>query len=426
MDKKHNKHIFQKIKKRTLVSGVKRAVSLVLCFALVLTAMPIIEIKDDGGIVVKFGLIDATEKVANAASSEYSPTLRGSAASVTLTSYNDILAYAQGGTWTVGGTSYSGYDPGDTVTLDLSDAQTIDSSFLGIGTSSNPFSGTLIIAGGANGIGGDSAFLTYKASLFNYISESTTILDDSNNPCYIKLTSGSSSLPLFADHVIGDGNSSTKAEWKFYISGSNVTSGGIIGTIGTSDSSKAACVSATVKDGTSGCTVSSSENAGVICRTLEVNSSLDLTIEAGTSSETTPTLKQTSISTTAANSHAGGLIGEMKTGSALTLKSNLSFASARTISAKGGVAYAGGLVGKCCGTVDLKETNEDPNTGETTITYYPYTDIYTSVINGSTTGGAGGAFGYYEATGEAAFDLENEYKITAVKLGGKKLRWFYR
>ena len=300
MDRRNNikNIIWNKFKNRRVRAALKRTVSLLVTFALILTAVPIVNFKDDGDINVKFGLFEATEQKVEAANvSPYNPHIRATKGEVTITKYDDLLQYASG-QMSVDGEQ--GYHPEDTINLTISDiSMTIVSDFQGIGTSANPFAGTLKIMDGNSGTGGDSSRVSFQAPLFNYISESARICDASNNPCAIALSSGGTSTPLFANHVIGCakdtesaennedttentvssgniedagntvssgniediGNTETAANWKFILNGGGV-SGGIFGTIGSS--SLPADIDITVIDNTNGNTISSSGNAGVI------------------------------------------------------------------------------------------------------------------------------------------------------------------
>ena len=254
----------------------------------------------------------------------------------------------------------------DVLNISINEGSVVtDDGFVSLGTSSAPFSGTIKVPSA-----GVDVFHLFDCPLFDYVSTDFRITGAgaikimrervNEDPDEGVLTSGS----LFANHVVAGTNS---ASWNIvllpYDGEGNESSSykGVIGDI-------AANANVTVNfTNTSAIPVSSSDNVGLICGTLNAGATLAVTT-AGSGAD---------LSVTSTGGHAGGLVGEMKSGSILKFNSdNNSKVTAVTSSA----GYAGGVVGVA---------------NNITVQYAAGITDYT--VSGSVTGstGAGGIFGSY-------------------------------
>ena len=345
----------------------KRIIALLIVVAMVSGLLPMPIITNDGEDSGLFGFKTTLVAKADASNGD-------------LTSYADVSAYAA---------LYSA-DPAahqnDTIIIDFNQQDTILSDFTGIGTSEYPFSGTIKIANVSGDDGGASTFMLLQAPLFDYIADTAQIVDANINPCTLYLTPATLganetfTIPLFANHVVGQGNTTSKVvNWSIRIGGSNARSS-VIGDLiaGTvNDSPCAPYVNLTFYNVNA--SVSGTSNLGLVCNSID-SGELELTLSNGA--------ECSSISTTAGN--AGGLVGNMESGTTLTIDSDITYSSKREIETSDG--YAGGVVGSCKGTVVFGN--------------HTYTDSQeTTLITGST--GAGGLFGYLELVSDYTINLDN-------------------
>lgn len=226
--------------------------------------------------------------------------------------------------------------------------------FASIGTATNPFKGTITLTGASL-----ATFFLLKP-FFGFVDQSTRILDESGNIrnikflCSMGYTGDSYTMPVdyvFANTVVNPSSVTTQMECSVELmcvsaaSGENVKEkdiSGIIGTIGTTD--KSASVKVNLKNNglVSGTNyivdVTGAGSIGLLCGTMNKDSVLTANIITGGAN--------TEYNVTSTDGAAGGLVGEMKQGSALVIPTNenVGFQSVQhKITAK---TYAGNLVGK--------------------------------------------------------------------------------
>lgn len=256
--------------------------------------------------------------------------------------------------------------------------------FVSIGTSENPFSGTINVPSA-----GVDIFHLFDCPLFNYVSTDFNITGAgtvkimrervSETPDDGVLTSGS----LFANHVTAGTN---PANWSISLlayDGEGNESSAYASLIG--DIAAGANVTV-VFTNTSAIPVSGSAATGLICGDLGAGATLAVTT-AGSGA---------ALSVTSTGGHAGGIVGNMGTGS--TLKFNTANLS-RVTSVTSSAGYAGGIVG---------------NAENITVEYAAGITDYT--VSGSVSGttGAGGLFGRYLNTDAAeTFDMLNTFAVTS-------------
>ena len=206
------------------------------------------------------------------------------------------------------------------------DVSSVADQFLGLGNSSAPFAGNLIFNGDAE------ASLTLSRPLFNYLSsQATCTVNNSANGGYLQLTDNNAEGALLAK-VLTDGG--TGSEWKIavYNSRAEDVQPYSVPIIGSMEAGSAMTLS--VKDGY--WYPVQAENAGLLCGSMGENAQLTLEHYEQI------TAKETEYFVMATSGAAGGLVGKMGKGTALTVKPDLSF-SEKTIQAAGG---AGDLVGE--------------------------------------------------------------------------------
>lgn len=206
------------------------------------------------------------------------------------------------------------------------DVSSVADQFLGLGSSSYPFAGNLIFNGDAE------ASLTLSRPLFNYLSsQATCTVNNSANGGYLQLTDNNAEDALLAKVLTGGG---TGSEWKIavYNSRAEDVQPYSVPIIGTMEAGSAMTLS--VKDGY--WYPVQAENAGLLCGSMGENAQLTLEHYGQI------TAKETEYFVMATSGAAGGLVGKMGKGAALTVKPDLSFPE-KTIQAAGG---AGDLVGE--------------------------------------------------------------------------------
>lgn len=206
------------------------------------------------------------------------------------------------------------------------DVSSVADQFLGLGSSSAPFAGNLIFNGDAE------ASLTLSRPLFNYLSsQAACTVNNSANGGYLQLTDNNAEGALLAKVLTGGG---TGSEWKIAVYNSRAEdvqpySVPIIGAM-----EAGSTMTLSVKDGY--WYPVQAENAGLLCGSMGENAQLTLEHYEQI------TAKETEYFVMATSGAAGGLVGKMGKGAALTVKPDLSF-SEKTIQAAGG---AGDLVGE--------------------------------------------------------------------------------
>lgn len=206
------------------------------------------------------------------------------------------------------------------------DVSSVADQFLGLGSSGAPFAGNLIFNGDAE------ASLTLSRPFFNYLSsQATCTVNNSANGGYLQLTDNNGEGALLAKVLTGGG---TGSEWKIavYNSRAEDVQPYSVPIIGSMEAGSAMTLS--VKDGY--WYPVQTENAGLLCGSMGENAQLTLEHYEQI------TAKETEYFVMATSGAAGGLVGKMGKGAALTVKPDLSFPE-KTIQAAGG---AGDLVGE--------------------------------------------------------------------------------
>ncbi len=206
------------------------------------------------------------------------------------------------------------------------DVSSVADQFLGLGSSSAPFAGNLIFNGDAE------ASLTLSRPLFNYLSsQAACTVNNSANGGYLQLTDNNAEGALLAKVLTGGG---TGSEWKIsvYNSRAEDVQPYSVPIIGSMEAGSAMTLS--VKDGY--WYPVQAENAGLLCGSMGENAQLTLEHYEQI------TAKETEYFVMATSGAAGGLVGKMGKGAALTVNPDLSFPE-KTIQAAGG---AGDLVGE--------------------------------------------------------------------------------
>ena len=318
---------------------------------------------------------------------------------VTISSSADLVRYAQaynsGNTFDYGGgtvrvcSQYDQLNMGIGTYLDL-----VTTEYPGIGTVNRPFKGSLYSSSGYEVFIKDQPFFNYVSTDFvlsDTLKIFRVIVKDSD-------TSTKMTEPLFAAHVAAGASA---ANWTIISSdiakATNATArsvfedvesfgavienidGGVVNLNYKDDNSAVATIGGTAYD----------DNIGFVAGTLAAGTTLNVTLNSG----------KTGLSVVTNGGHAGGIVGEMGSGSTLKIMTtNLTGVTAVTTTDNS--SYAGGIVGKnVFGTVN---TNNN---------VYDISPSAAVTITGKS--GAGGLFGFYQndETGEdVTFTLE-KYNI---------------
>lgn len=261
-----------------------------------------------------------------------------------------------------------------------------------IGTVDKPFAGKITINLGQ----GNTQNMEVDEPLFDYIYDSVDIANINDNqetegyePTQIlnlvrnnDVASGETK-PLFSNHVVHDTVlSSFPSKWHF-IAGGTGSYSGIIGTVGTELDNTVVNLDLTINNTSS--TIQADDNAGFVCGKIKNGATVNVELNAASTGTVT--------TVTSDNGNAGFYVGEMCQGSTLNVVRNsvieVSYAG-RTVTGK---EYAGGLVGKNDqGTVIIKNTAEGAEE--------VYDALGTIVATNSSSGAAGGVFGYYKVTAD--------------------------
>lgn len=244
--------------------------------------------------------------------------------------------------------------------------------FLSLGTEDYPFAGSITIEGTV------SHDLNIDQPLFDYVYDYVEVKStDEDRNVVIQPTAGGTDA-VFANHVLHDDGSKTEAvygtgtgqkspaNWVIEIDkfkSNEYKHGSIIGTMESGSEATVELKNNYKAD------VESATNAGVICGTVDTGAKLTVASITGSDMK----------SVTANAGHAGGLVGEMKSGSTLTVSGTSFVSPTATIEAKGNNHYAGGLIGY---------------NDQATVTL---TNGYTAIKNTvKGVAGAGGLYGYYK------------------------------
>ena len=199
--------------------------------------------------------------------------------------------------------------------------------FLGLGSESFPFSGSISNAGGT----GDASTMILPGSLFNYISDKASV---SSIILVADKAPTADSVPLLAWNVVHSddgsaGNWNIKIQTKKPSDNSSTASAGVIGVLGADAKVAITIGELTVSDGIQ--PISSGDGyRGAICNEIQTSSSLTFNYTENSLYEVKSN-----------NSDAGGIVGHMASGASLTI--NGTGEISQTVTATNG--NAGGIVG---------------------------------------------------------------------------------
>lgn len=389
---------------------LRRISAFVIAAAVMTTGMPMQQIADnmpDLDIISKIsGLIpDAAMKAAAA-----EPQHRDTAKDINIASGADLVAY-------VNGTLEGGYNEKDNITITISDSSYNLKGFVGIGTAEYPFAGTITIGQASNTAPyGDLTKLTWEnSSLFNYVTTDAVITNgntsDSDKPVYFK-TSGTGTAPLFAKHVVA-GENDTPQNWHIVVEASTQY-GGVIGDLG--KGAKANIHLGYLNQNSE--VKRDSDAVGGICGTMGENSALNLWLDKTIKDTSGKDATSQSLGNITANDFAGGVIGQMNTGSVLTINEMPKITDNRTITAtetatetdpnKNKGNAAGGLVGKLNAGAKVELADN--------VTYVDSAGGKITVTGAPTLSSAGGVFGYYGVAAGDTVDIDvSRYKVSGSK-----------
>ena len=393
---------------------LRRISAFVIAAAVMTTGMPMQQIADnipDLDIISKISSLipDAAMKAAAA-----EPQYRDTAKDINITTGDALVDYVNG-TLTDANGNFVGYNEKDSISIALSDSYTLQ-NFNGIGTEEHPFEGTITIGQASESAPyGDLTKLTWEnSSLFNYVTTDAVITNgnesDSEKPFYFQ-NSGTGTAPLFANHVVA-GKKDDPQTWHIVVDAS-APYGGVVGDLG--KDAKGENAKADIHVGyLNNSAVVGGDTAGGICGTMGNNSELNLWLDKSIKDTSGKDTTSQSLGNITANDFAGGVIGQMNTGSVLTIKEMSKITSERTIKSNGKTVpnlndgktknAAGGLVGKADGAkIEFAKDVSYTNSGT----------LNATVTNAPTASGAGGVFGVYSAAEGAEFNIDlRNYELT--------------
>ncbi len=299
--------------------------------------------------------------------------------------------------------------------------------FTPIGNASYPFMGMVTI----NQTEGSYIVMQTKMPFFDVVYDSVEILNSNSGYqqlSIIRTDSLSGNVPLFANTVLHDSRSgSTCAYWRVMASplvddthDYAYDFSGIIGTVGEDaevnlELDFAACAGQHDAD------IVSDDNVGLACGYMSQGSTVNLFLLG---SDDHSLRSEYNVSTSGSGKSAGGVVGEMASGTYLNVYlvpsasgAYFDFAAPKTVTASGSSSYAGGLVGVNNGSaVSIYSGISDGAGG------YTYsTEVYSSADIVTATEAAGGIFGYYLATADVTFNDvfgANGCKVNAKNAGG--------
>lgn len=388
---------------------LRRISAFVIAAAVMTTGMPMQQIADnmpDLDIISKISSLipDAAMKAVAA-----EPQHRDDSKEINITTGRSLVDYVNG-TLTDANGNFVGYNEKDSISIALSDSYTLQ-NFSGIGTEEYPFEGTITIGQASESAPyGDLTKLTWEnSSLFNYVTTDAVITNgnesDSEKPFYFQ-NSGTGTAPLFANHVVA-GKKDDPQTWHIVVDAS-APYGGVVGDLG--ENAKADIHVGYLNNSA----VVGEDTAGGICGTMGNNSELNLWLDKSIKDTSGKDTTSQSLGNITANDFAGGVIGQMNTGSVLTIKEMPKITSERTIKSNGKTVpnlndgktknAAGGLVGKAdSAKIEFAEG----------VSYTNSEKLNVMVTNTPTASGAGGVFGVYSAAEGAEFDIDlRNYELT--------------
>lgn len=422
------------IKKMIQSKASKRIISGLTAFVMLSGALPVNDMSNIGDFFAGFGYFSLLPLIASAAdpSEDDDPTFQHDPVTFEITVKNSEFA-----DYSRSCQIYAKYHQQDKITItDLDDTSISDAiNFAGLGTAAYPFAGSIAFDGNTD------ITLNLDGPLFNYVYDTVTI-ENNGNPLklsryYYRGSNASDTTPLLAQNVLpGTG---TKAAWNISIMKPTNSDdyylkpfGGLIGRMHKDNNSGAASLSINVTmnaDGSDNGTVEIKGNTdiGLICGYMEEGTSL----AASFSTDRGGGNGISSISTSSGN--AGGLVGTMERGTALTCSGNQYQADGEGIKTADG--YAGGMAGKNeGGTINLEASRTISQHIEGTLGsgsiygyYKPAENVRLAVtdytitngcqVNGS--GSIGGLFGVLENNYDMAIEgAENGTSFTATHAGG--------
>ncbi|SFC39183.1 hypothetical protein [Ruminococcus albus] len=401
-NKKHPKSDHIKIHKvGRRYSYFKRVISFAIVFAMVVNLMPMQLLSD-------IFHIDISMKVMAASESDiiYDSTTH----TVTIGSPADLVTFSQ---------VYAAYDPDDNTTIDHSgdtisiafgsgNSTALMTGYIPLGTSSNPFKGTLKIATSSS-----LNIFRLDDPFFDYVCDSASIIsteDLTSTTMEIMVTTNDTMKPVLANHVVHDSEhdweNDSVHEWSvkksIYIPndpGENThayTTAGIIGQMD-EDAQLIINVEDNVKQSGTGidfpnANINGNTDIGYICHVMDKGSKLTVKTAGGTNNDYT-------ITTSSGN--AGGVVGVMRENSVLTMQCNMNKINAY-VTAGGSGNYAGGIVGKCDGGTIVLDSSVFNYTDSENNSKYQIGNVITGVA------GSGGVAGYYRpllSSGTSTFDV---------------------
>ena len=264
--------------------------------------------------------------------------------------------------------------------------------FLGLGSESCPFSGSISNADSTAG----AATMTLTGSLFNYISDKASV---SNIILVADKAPTADSVPLLAQNVVYNGDASIAGDWNIKIQtkkpsdNSSTASAGVIGVLSANAKVEITIGELTVGDNIQPISYGNGYR-GAICNEMQANSSLTFNYTENCLYEVNSN-----------NSDAGGIVGYMASGASLTISrteennqtvtaTNNNITLNQTVTATNG--NAGGIVGSATDINFIVAPDKNIS--------------ITSTICATATGDddvfAGGFAGYYTADKkEFSFDL---------------------
>ena len=409
--------------------AVKRAISLITAFALLLISIP-------EGVFDDYGLNKIVNKpmVVMAADEESYPDIESTAdwyqnKVAVLTSLDKILTYSRA--------FYSHPDKheSDTIIIGLAQGNTngvledATGAFLPLGSYDHPFKGQVQINTASINQ------LIIKTAFFDYISDSATIVNYSDTtkeaPISLVRCSDNAALPILANHVKHDSEQETIPKWQVIVSAytdnqnqvNTFNSAGMIGEmldgakiklevadqVYSESSITLDAQNNSVKNGN----IYASDDVGYICGKMAAGS--EITVNSFSFSylrgAETVTANTTNIAykVSTSNGHAGGIVGRMEDGSKLILNCSMPNVTA-SVTASGEKHYAGGIVGyNNGGIIEL---------GTSYTTSNPY--VVSNTVSG--VAGAGAVFGYYrpymtQANSSLEFDVAH-YNNSSATVNG--------
>lgn len=387
---------------------LRRISAFVIAAAVMTTGMPMQQIADnmpDLDIISKISSIipDAAMKAAAA-----EPQYRENAKEVSIASGNELAAYVKGTLTDING-ELVGYNEKDKLTITLRESRYTLEGFGGIGTYDHPFAGEVTIGLVAeNNPYGEFAKLSWKnSSLFNYVTTDAIITNTNENdkekPVYLK-TDADGTAPLFAKHVVK--GEKTQA-WNI-VADASAQYGGVVGDLGDLGDGAKADIHVGFLNNSA---VVGGDTAGGICGSMGEKSELNLWLDESIKDTSGKDTTSKSLGSVTANDFAGGVIGQMNTGSVLTIKGMPKITSERTITATDGNSgnAAGGLVGKANGAkIEFAKDISYTNSG----TLNAKVEKNSSTNSVPSESGAGGVFGVYSAAEGAEFNIDlSDYKF---------------